>query len=82
MGLAAVSSGEGSVAIGQGAVATRDGQISLGSAGSFVSVGDIAASTAAQSGPTDIVTIDSSGTLGRDVSVRPAIASLKTQTPT
>jgi trimeric autotransporter adhesin len=40
-------------------------------------VGDIAASTAAQVGATDIVTVDSTGTLGRDTTIRPAIAAIQ-----
>ena len=39
-------------------------QVTLGGAGSSVRIGDIAASTAAQSGPVNAVTVDASGTLG------------------
>ncbi len=52
------------MAIGNGAVANRAGQIKLGGTGSSVTIGDLAASTAAQSGTTSIVTTDSSGTIG------------------
>jgi autotransporter adhesin len=64
-----------SVAIGADASASRANQVVLGGAGSSVTVGDVAASTAAQTGPTDVVTVDASGTLGRDPSVRQAIAA-------
>jgi hypothetical protein len=67
-----------SAAIGSGAVTARAGQVVLGGAASSVTVGDIAASTAAQVGTTDIATVDSSGTIGRDTTVRPVITSLQT----
>ena len=66
------------VAVGSGAVKARAGQVKLGGTGSSVTVGDIAASTAAQVGPTDIATADASGTVGRDTTIRPAIAALQT----
>ena len=43
-----------------------------------MSVGDIAASTAAQVGPTDIMTVDANGTVGRDTTLRPALAAIGT----
>ena len=54
----------GSTAVGFAAATTRDNQVVLGGAGSSVTVGDIAASTAAQSGTVNIATVDASGTLG------------------
>jgi len=54
----------GSTAIGQNAVTTANNQVTLGGTGSSVRVGDIAASTAAQVGPVQAVTVDSNGTLG------------------
>ena len=38
----------------------------LGGTGSSVTIGDIAASTAAQTGAVSLVTVDGSGTIGRD----------------
>ncbi len=52
-------------AIGSGATSTRSNQVTLGGAGSSVVVADIDASTAQQVGPVDVVTIDATGTLGR-----------------
>jgi trimeric autotransporter adhesin len=78
---------QNSSAIGAGSVTTRDNQIVLGRAastvngantpGTSVTIADIAASTAAQSGPTDIMTVDATGTIGRDTTLRPAIVSLQ-----
>ncbi|MEB0161154.1 hypothetical protein, partial [Pseudomonas sp. AH2 (2023)] len=42
-----------------------------------VRIGDIAASTAAQSGTTAILTVDATGTVGADTTIRPALASLQ-----
>jgi autotransporter adhesin len=39
---------------------------------------DMAASTAAQVGATDIMTVDATGTVGRDATIRPAIAAIQT----
>ncbi|MFC4294006.1 hypothetical protein ACFO0A_02910 [Novosphingobium tardum] len=55
----------GSTALGAGAVTTAANQVTLGGAGSSVRLGDLAASTAAQAGPTYAVTVDAQGTLGR-----------------
>ncbi|WP_196490575.1 YadA-like family protein, partial [Erythrobacter donghaensis] len=63
-----------SVAIGNGATANRANQIKLGGTGSSVTIGDLAASTAAQSGTTSIVTTDASGTLGAG----PAVSNFAT----
>ncbi|MEP2139214.1 MAG: YadA-like family protein, partial [Erythrobacter sp.] len=53
-----------STAIGANATSTTVNQVTLGGAGSSVRVGDIAASTDAQVGPVDVVTVDAAGTLG------------------
>ncbi|MEL6738283.1 MAG: hypothetical protein AAFO28_05110, partial [Pseudomonadota bacterium] len=47
------------------ATTTAANQVALGGTGSSVRIGDIAASTAAQTGPVDVVTVDGSGVLGR-----------------
>ena len=46
--------------------ASQVNQVKIGGTGSLVTVGDIVASTAAQTGVTSLVTVDASGTLGRD----------------
>ena len=56
-------------ALGFGATTTRANQVMLGGAGSSVTVGDIAASTASQNGATFFATVDGSGTLGQGASV-------------
>lgn len=55
----------GSTAVGKDATSTAANQVTLGGAGSSVRVGDIDASTNAQVGPVDVVTVDANGTLGR-----------------
>jgi hypothetical protein len=52
-------------AIGTGALSSAANEVALGGTGSSVRIGDIAASTAAQQGPIDVVTVDANGTLGR-----------------
>nr|WP_249171848.1 YadA-like family protein [Erythrobacter sp. JK5] len=54
-----------STAVGTGATTTAANQVTLGGTGSAVRIGDIEASTAAQSGPVDAVTVDANGVLGR-----------------
>jgi trimeric autotransporter adhesin len=66
----------GSTALGNGATTTRANQVVIGGTGSSVTVGDIAASTAAQTGPTDIMTVDASSTVGRDTTLRSSITAL------
>lgn len=78
IGNGANASHTNAVAVGSGAGTSRANQVKLGGTGSSVTVGDIAASTAAQSGLTDVATVDGSGTIGRDTTIRPAIASLQT----
>ena len=62
-----------STAVGFSATTTRANQVVLGGTGSSVTVGDIAASTAAQVGAASLVTVDPSGTLGRDSTTLPAL---------
>lgn len=56
---------ENSTAVGAGSTTTAPNQLMLGAKGTSVVVADIDASTEAQVGPVDAVTIDSAGTLGR-----------------
>lgn len=63
----------GSTALGAGAAATRAQQVVLGAAGTSVTIGDIGASTAAQSGAVSTVTVDANGTLGRDNATLPGL---------
>jgi trimeric autotransporter adhesin len=77
VGLARDADFAGAVALGANATATRANQIVLGGAQSSVTVGNIAASTAAQAGPTDVMTVDATGTIGRDTTIRPAISALQ-----
>ena len=51
--------------MGAGAVATAQNEVALGGQGSAVRIGDIDASTNAQIGPVDAVTVDTNGVLGR-----------------
>ncbi|MXO63838.1 hypothetical protein [Qipengyuania oceanensis] len=67
----------GSVAIGVGAATTAASQVSLGGAGSSVRVGDIAASTAAQTGTIGVATVDENGTLGQNLTLLPAVSALQ-----
>jgi autotransporter adhesin len=77
LGRAANAAFDNSTAVGINATTTRANQVMVGGAGSSVTIGDIAASTSAQVGPTDVMTVDASGTLGRDTSIRPAISALQ-----
>ena len=54
----------GSTALGFAATTTRANQVKLGGTGSSVTIGDLAASTAAQTGALSFTTVDASGTLG------------------
>ena len=56
---------DNATALGAGARTTAANQVMLGSAGTSVVIADIAASTDAQQGPVDVVTVDANGTLGR-----------------
>jgi len=63
LGNQSTAGGTNSIAIGNGANAAGDNQIVLGNAG------QLQASTASQSGGTNIVTTDANGTLGTSVSI-------------
>lgn len=83
VGALANASGVGSTAIGRGSAASFDGstavnQVALGGAGTSVRIGDIASSTAAQVGPIGIATVDANGTIGRDMTLIPALSTLQT----
>ena len=54
-----------STALGSGATTTAANQVTVGGSGSSVRIGDIDASTAAQTGTLSFLTIDANGTLGR-----------------
>ena len=77
VGKSAVANFDGSTALGNTATTTRANQVVLGGAGTSVTLGDIAASTAAQSGPTDVMTVDASGTVGRDTTIRPVLDAVQ-----
>jgi trimeric autotransporter adhesin len=64
LGQGAIAANAGSTAIGAGAQTTMANQIRLGAVGTRVSIADMAASDAAQTGTEYIVTIDANGTLG------------------
>ncbi len=65
LGYQATTVHEGSTAIGANATTTAANQLMLGASGTSVVIADLDASTAAQSGPVDVVTVDANGTLGR-----------------
>lgn len=67
----------GSTAVGAGAATTAANQVTLGASGSSIRVGDIAASTAAQAGPTALATVDATGTLGQNTTLVPTVAALQ-----
>jgi hypothetical protein len=69
LGQSANAAFAGSTALGFGATTNRANQVKLGGTGSSVTVGDLAASTAAQTGTVFFATTDSSGTLGQGVAV-------------
>jgi autotransporter adhesin len=54
----------GSTAVGASAATTRTNQVRLGTTGTSVSIADISASDAAQTGLESLVTVDANGTLG------------------
>lgn len=64
-GSSAAAIHDDATAIGSNALTTAANQVALGGTGSSVRVGDIDASTDAQVGPVDVVTVDRNGTLGR-----------------
>ncbi|MGZ8350252.1 MAG: hypothetical protein ACXWU2_09505, partial [Allosphingosinicella sp.] len=73
---------DNSTALGFGATTTAANQVTLGGAGSSVRIGDIAASTAAQTGTVGVATVDASGTLGRDTTIFPAVQTLQATSAT
>ena len=72
IGADANASHANSTAVGAFAQTTADNQVMLGGAGSSIVIADIDASTSAQQGPVDVVTIDASGVLGRQAVVSQA----------
>ncbi|MFN2101285.1 hypothetical protein, partial [Altererythrobacter sp. MF3-039] len=78
IGKQAVADNARATAIGVGANTSLNDQVMLGGAGSSVAIGDIDASTAAQSGQLYAVTVDDSGTLGKGSALASAqtVASL------
>jgi hypothetical protein len=65
VGAGAQAAQDGATALGANATTTATNQETLGGTGSLVRIGDIEASTAAQVGPVDAVTVDANGMLGR-----------------
>lgn len=65
IGAQAAAAHANSTAIGAGAKTTATNQLALGSSQTAVVVAGIDASTEAQQGPVDVVTVDANGTLGR-----------------
>lgn len=65
LGFNAKATQANSTAIGANATTTAANQVTIGGTGSAVRIGDIAASTAAQTGPVQAVTVDGNGVLGR-----------------
>ena len=78
LGANAIASFASSTAVGTGATTTAANQLALGGTGSSVRVGDIAASTAAQSGTLSVATVDANGTLGRNTTLLSSVAALQT----
>lgn len=72
IGTGAEAAHANSTALGAGARTTAASQVMLGGAGSSVVVADIAASTAAQQGTFNLVTVDAGGTPGRGAAVATA----------
>lgn len=80
LGAGATAAFDNSTALGRSATASAANQVALGGAGSHVRIGDIAASTAAQSGTIGVATVDANGVLGRDTGLFPAVAMLQGDT--
>jgi len=78
LGYRASAAFAGSTALGASAVTTAANQVALGASGTSVRVGDIAASTAAQSGTISVATVDANGTLGRNPALLTSVAALQT----
>jgi autotransporter adhesin len=76
VGNGATASADGAVAIGNGAQATRQNQVVLGTPNYLYTLpGITTTSTAAQSGPLQIVTSDASGTLGTNTAAGLGLAT-------
>ncbi len=75
VGMSSNASHEYSTALGFAARTDRDRQVKLGGNGSSVTIGDIAASTAAQTGTLSLMTVDAGGTVGRDTTILAGINS-------
>ena len=68
-----------STAVGTGATTTAANQVAIGGTGSAARIGDIEASTLAQQGPVDVVTVDQNGTLGRqEVATAASVQNVRT----
>lgn len=79
IGANAAATHAGSTAVGAGAQTTAANQLVLGSKTTAVVVAGIDASTAAQQGPVDVVTVDAHGTLGRQhVATTASVDSVRT----
>jgi len=77
LGSGATATLAGSTAIGFGSATTAANQVSIGGTGSSVRIGDIAASTAAQTGTLGVATVDANGTLGRNTTLLTSVATLQ-----
>lgn len=53
-------------------------EVALGGEGSSVRIGDIATSTATQTGPVSMATVDENGTMGRNSTIIPALQAGQT----
>lgn len=82
LGSGATATFANSSALGTGATTTAVNQVTLGATGSSVRVGDIVASTAAQSGTLSVATVDASGTLGRNTTLLSGVATLQSSVAT
>ena len=78
LGANAIASFANSTALGTGATTTAANQVAIGATGSSVRVGDIAASTAAQTGTLSVATVDANGTLGRNTMLLSSVTALQT----
>ena len=78
LGSSAMATFAGSTSVGFNASTTAANQVALGGSGSSVRIGDIAASTAAQSGPLAVATVDANGTVGRNTTLLSSVAALQT----
>ncbi len=77
LGSGATATFANSTALGFNAATSAANQVSLGGTGSSVRVGDIASSTAAQTGTLAVATVDANGTLGRNTTLLSNVATLQ-----